>query len=100
MNARLIALLAVVLGLGALTGAALMESGYWGVITVHFRTWGGLQVLTDLVIRVVLAMIWMVRNAARQRLPVWPFLLITLAAGSFGPLLYLVVREARGRGTA
>lgn len=100
MNARLLVLLAVVLGFGALTGAALIESGYWGIITAHFRTWGGLQVLTDLVILAVLAMIWMVQDAASRRLPVWPFLLVTLAAGSFGPLLYLIVREARGRATA
>ena len=43
----------------------------------------------------VLACIWMSYDARERGLPAWPFILITLVAGSFGPLLYLLVRELR-----
>ncbi|WP_218079704.1 DUF2834 domain-containing protein [Anthocerotibacter panamensis] len=73
-----------------------MDVGYFGIIEPHFRSWGGGQVLTDLVILAVLACIWMVRDARERGLTAWPFIVITLFAGSFGPLLYLVMRELGG----
>jgi hypothetical protein len=47
------------------------------------------------VILAVLASIWMVRDARERGLSAWPFILVTLVAGSFGPLLYLLTREIR-----
>jgi hypothetical protein len=49
----------------------------------------------DLVIVCVLACGWMRRDASARGLPAWPFIVVTLVAGSFGPLLYLIVREWR-----
>lgn len=98
MNRRLAILAAVIGGFGALTAVALVDAGYWGILEPHFRSWGGAQVFVDLVILAVLAMIWMVRDARRRGVRVWPYLALTLAAGSFGPLLYLAAREInRGR---
>lgn len=95
MSARLL-LLFVVIGLfGALSALALMDVGYFGIIAPHFQTWGGGQVFADLVILAVLACIWMVADARSRGLNAWPFVAITIVAGSFGPLLYLVVRELR-----
>ena len=37
----------------------------------------------------------MVHDAKKQNLSAWPFVALTLAAGSFGPLCYLLIREAR-----
>jgi hypothetical protein len=56
---------------------------------------GGAQVSTDLAILAVLACLWMVHDARGRGLAAWPFILVTLVAGSFGPLLYLLVRELR-----
>lgn len=95
MPVRLVALGAAAAGLGVLTVLALADVGYVGILEPHFRSWGGAQVLMDLVILAVLACLWMVRDAKQRGLPWWPFVAITLAAGSFGPLLYLAVREAR-----
>lgn len=90
-------LLAVLAAFGALTAKALMTVGYFGIIEPHFQSWGAAQVFADLVIACVLASIWMFRDAPGRGLNAWPFFLITLAAGSFGPLLYLAVREWRKR---
>ena len=95
MSARLLVLAVVIVGFGALSALALLDVGYLGIIEPHFRSWGGAQVLTDLVILAVMACIWMVGDARERGMSAWPFIAITLVAGSFGPLLYLVVRELR-----
>ena len=56
-------LIVVVLVLfSALSGAALWEHGYWGIIAPHFASLGGGQVLADLVIALTLVMAWVWRN--------------------------------------
>ncbi|MBY0502511.1 MAG: DUF2834 domain-containing protein [Bryobacteraceae bacterium] len=95
MSKKLIALFLVTLAFGVLTTLALLEGGVWGIIAPHFRSWGGAQVFTDLVILAVLTCVWMVHDARRHRLAAWPFVLLTLLAGSFGPLVYLCFREAK-----
>lgn len=97
MSARLIALIAVILAFGALSAQALMEAGYIGIFLQHFETYAGMQVLTDLVIVCVLAIIWMIGDAKTSGVNPWPFVVITLAAGAFGPLFYLVAREVKSR---
>jgi hypothetical protein len=89
---RMLLLLVLVL-FGALTAVALWQHGYWGIFAPHFQTFGAGQVLADLVIALVLAIIWMWHDArARGRNP-WPFIAITIVAGSFGPLIYLLLRS-------
>ncbi|MES0874720.1 DUF2834 domain-containing protein [Sinimarinibacterium thermocellulolyticum] len=86
----------VVLGLitldfAALTVYALMEHGYVGLFAYQLATPAGWQVLADLVIVCLLAMAWMIADARRSGRTVWPYLLLTVFGGSFGPLLYLLV---------
>lgn len=95
MSLRLVALLVVIALFGVLSAIALMDVGYWGIIAPHFQAWGPGQVFADLVILAVLACIWMVADARERGLNAWPFVAITLVAGSFGPLFYLVMREVR-----
>ena len=92
MSGRLIALFAVIVGFGVLSAVALMDVGYWGIIAPHFRSWGAAQVFTDLLILAVLSCVWMVHDAPERGMKAWPFVAITLVAGSFGVLLYLVMR--------
>jgi hypothetical protein len=74
----------------ALTAVALWQHGYWGVIAPHFQTFGAGQVFADLVIALSLFAVWMWRDArATGRNPL-PWLLLVVAAGSIGALLYLL----------
>ena len=93
MSSRLMTLLAVTVSFFVLTAVAIMDVGYFGILAPHFRSWGGAQVFTDLVILALLACIWMWNDAGERGLPAWPFIVVTLVAGSFGPLLYLLARE-------
>lgn len=95
MSGRLIALLFVIAAFGVLTALALMDVGYFGILKPHFLSWGAAQVFVDLVILAVLACVWMIKDAPARGLSAWPFVLVTLVAGSFGPLCYLVARELR-----
>jgi len=98
MSIRLLALLLILALFGALTVIALMDVGYFGILAPHFRSWGAGQVLADLSILAVLACIWMVRDARDTGLKAWPFMVLTLIAGSFGPLAYLTIRELKRGG--
>lgn len=87
-------LLAVTAAFAVLSGLALWHHGYWGIIAPHFQSFGAGQVFADLVIALVLVMVWMVRDAARTGRNPWPYVALTLALGSFGPLFYLLLRPA------
>ena len=79
----------------ALSAMALWQHGYWGIIAPHFKTFGAGQVLADLVIAVSLAMVWMWHDAKTTGRNVWPWLALSLVAGSFGPLLYLLTARRK-----
>ena len=80
---------------GALTGAALWQHGYWGIFEPLLGGFGGAQVLLDLVIALTLVLVWMWRDAQASGRNIWPWIVLTLAAGSFGPLLYLLTRKPK-----
>jgi hypothetical protein len=83
----------VILDFAILTGFALWNHGYWGIIAPHFQSFGAGQVFADLVIALSLIMLWMWRDAKANGRAIWPWLALTLVAGSFGPLLYLFTRR-------
>ncbi|HET6471903.1 MAG TPA: hypothetical protein VFG38_08670 [Pseudomonadales bacterium] len=99
MSKRILILGGVIGAFGALTYAALADVGYLGILEPHFRSWGAGQVFADLVIALLLANIWIVADGRNRGINPWPFVLLTLVAGSFGPLAYLVVRETKAAGT-
>lgn len=93
MNWRTFVISIVLFDFLVLTAYAVAEVGYIGVIASHFDHWGGIQVLTDLVIACTLALIWMLADARQQGLNPWPYVVLTLFLGSVGPLAYLLRRE-------
>jgi Terpene cyclase DEP1 len=79
---------------GALSGTALWQHGYWGIIAPHFQNFGAGQVLADLAIALILITIWMWQDAKTTGRNPWPWLVATLTLGSFGPLVYLLTRKS------
>lgn len=80
---------------GALTAVALQQVGYLGILRPHFQSAGAAQVFVDLVIALTLVMTWLWRDARTHGRNPWPWIVATLIAGSFGPLVYLLTRKAR-----
>ena len=85
----------VIAAFAVLTGLALADVGFVGILEPHFRSWGGAQVFTDLVILCLLACLWMREDSRRSGVAAWPFIVLTFAAGSFGILFYLLVRAIK-----
>ena len=83
---------------GALSAVALWQHGYWGIIAPHFQSFGGGQVLADLVIALTLVMVWMWHDARAAGRNPWPWIVATLVVGSLSPLLYLLTRKPAGTG--
>jgi len=90
--ARPLLILVLVL-FSCLTGIALWRHGYWGIVEPHFQSFGAAQVLADLAIALTLVLVWMRADAKKTGRVFWPWVALTLVAGSFGPLLYLLVRK-------
>ncbi len=78
---------------GALSATALAQQGVWGIIAPHSRSTGAGQVFADLVISLTLSIIWMAHDATGVGRNPWPWIALTLAAGSFGPPIYLLTRK-------
>ena len=95
MSTRFLLLLMVIVAFAVLTVLALADVGYLGIIAPHFQSFGEGQVLADLVIALVLACSWMIADGRTSGLNPWPFVVLTLLAGSFGPLFYLVARQLK-----
>ena len=96
MNLNTVLLLLVSAAFGALSLVAIAEHGYIGIFTNLFQNSAGWQALADLGIACGLIMIWMVSDARAMGRTAWPYLILTLAAGSVGPLLYLLVGQFSG----
>ena len=94
-NTRVALIALVLVGFAALTGFALVEVGYLGILAAATHNAGALQVFVDLVIVCALACIWMFHDGRARQLNPWPYIAITVLAGCFGPLLYLLRREWR-----
>ncbi|MBU6436867.1 MAG: DUF2834 domain-containing protein [Betaproteobacteria bacterium] len=81
----------VLIAFSVLSAEALWQHGYLGLWRQGFVNLASLQLLADLLIVSLLAVAWMWRDARRCGRNPWPYALITLAAGSFGTLLYLLL---------
>lgn len=88
-----ILLVIVFIGFAALTTSAVIEHGLLGIFIQATETWGGLQIWVDLVITSVLVLFWIRYDAKLTGRALWPWVVLTLSFGVFGPLLYLLTRK-------
>ncbi len=91
MNWKTLVLGLILAAFAVLTGYAVMDVGYLGIFEHLLVSSAGWQVGVDLVIACALVMIWMFGDARRSGRNVWPYVVLTLTLGSFGPLLYLFI---------
>lgn len=74
-----------------LTVYALLRVGYTGIFEHVVAGPAGWQLFADLVVALVLILVWLTTDARRTGRNPWPWIVVTLLLGSFGPLLYLAV---------
>jgi hypothetical protein len=86
-------LLAVLLPFAALSAVAVWQHGVVGIVVWQLQNSAGWQVLADLVLALGLVLVWMEHDARARGRRFVPWLLLTLVAGSFGPLLYLLAQR-------
>jgi hypothetical protein len=75
------------------TAWAIQHFGFIGVFEELFSSFAGVLAVFDLTIARSLVLAWMWRDARERGAGFWPYVPLTLALGSVGPLLYLIVRE-------
>jgi hypothetical protein len=92
MNLKQIGLSLVLIAFAALEAYAIEVYGYIGFFQALVGSLAGIVAGIDLVIALTLFVIWMGDDAPRHRMSPLPYLLVTLAFGSPGPLLYLIRR--------
>jgi hypothetical protein len=95
MTLKTLALSTILVGFSALTFHGVQVHGYVGFFEALGSTTAGVTVFIDLVIALSLVIFWMWGDAREHALPVWPYVALTLAFGSVGPLGYLIHRELR-----
>ncbi|QIW10168.1 DUF2834 domain-containing protein [Francisella sp. LA112445] len=83
-------LILILIPFSILTLLAVWQNGITGIFKHEFANLGGIQVLVDLIISCVFLLVWMYHDARRNNRKFLPWLILTLIAGSFGPLLYLL----------
>lgn len=100
MNARQIAILRVMVLFGGLTAVPLYHYGYFGIFTLLLDNSATIQVSADLVIALSMLAIWIWSDAEKRGISPHPYIVITVLAGSFGPLLYFFRRYGLPEATA
>ena len=75
----------------AVTARALLEMSYVELYRFAFVGWPARQIFSDLTVGMLLITGWMIVDAKKTGRTAWPYVAATLVAGSFAPLLYLLV---------
>jgi len=58
----------------------------------------GWQIFADIAIALALVLVWIWHDARAAGRPFWPYAVLTLALGSIGPLLYLLLGRSPALG--
>ena len=94
MNRKQLALSAALIVLLAMDAYSVYLYGYIGFFRMVVANFAGVTAFVDLVIALVLILAWMGDDARERKVSAIPYLILTVALGSAGPLLYLIRRFA------
>lgn len=87
-------LITVTAAFALFTAAVMAHTGLLGFYRQLLDSPAAWQTLVDIGIALTLVLVWMRQDARRSGRAFWPWVPVTLALGSFGPLLYLLRRPA------
>jgi hypothetical protein len=96
MKAKHVALEVALIGFTALTAYAVYQHGYVNFFEEMLTT--SLVTITsfvDLSIALGLILLWLWQDARGRNISPLPYVILTFALGSVGPLLYLIRRDGR-----
>jgi hypothetical protein len=94
MNRKQLALSAALIVLLAMDAYSVYHYGYIGFFRMVLANFAGVTALADLAIALVLVLAWIGNDARQRNISAIPYLVLTIALGSIGPLLYLIRRFA------
>jgi hypothetical protein len=92
MNRRQIVLSAALIVLLAMDAYSVYLYGYVGFFRMILGNFAGMTAFVDLLIALVLILAWMGDDARERKVSALPYLILTIALGRIGPLLYLIRR--------
>jgi hypothetical protein len=93
MNRKQLALSAALIVLLASNAYAVYLYGYLGFFRTVLANFAGVATFVDLIIALVLILAWIGDDARRRNVSAIPYLVLTLALGSVGPVVYLIRRS-------
>lgn len=92
MRIQQIGLEVVLIGFSALTAYTIYQYGYSGFFQLIAANAATITEGVDLTIALGLILLWIGQDAQKRGISLLPYVLLTLALGSVGPLLYLIRR--------
>lgn len=92
MNRKQLALSAALVVLLAMDAYSFYLYGYVGFFRMVLANFAGVTTFVDLAIALVLIIVWIGDDARERRVSAIPCVILTIALGSVGPLLYLIRR--------
>jgi len=92
MNRKQLALSVALIVLLAMDVYAISLYGYIGFFRMALANFAGVTAFLDLAIALILIIAWMGDDARARKVTAIPYIVLTLALGSVGPLLYLIRR--------
>ncbi len=92
MNRKQLVLSGALIVLLAMDAYSVYLYGYIGFFRMALANFAGLTAFVDLLIALVLIIVWMGDDARERNVSAIPYLILTIALGSIGPLLYLIRR--------
>ena len=92
MNRKQLALSAALIVLLAMDAYSVYLYGYIGFLRMVLANFAGVTAFADLLIALVLILAWMGDDARERKVSAIPYVIVTIALGGVGPLLYLIRR--------
>lgn len=92
MNTKQLVVEIILVAFSAFSAYVVYQYGYIGLFEQALTNAATTQVLLDLFIALSIVMLWMWQDAQKHDISPLPYILLTLALGSIGPLVYVVRR--------